>query len=91
MKQYHKILTRADKDKRIGNHQVEHQGCSRYFFYHGNEVCYVNDEDYTYELFTCGYGNKISTKNCLAGYREYFNYLGYTQVNPFPIYKNEEK
>ena len=89
MKEYHKILCNSVKDKTVGNHEVEHCFGKRYFYYHGNCVCFVDDDKKTYKLSFCGYTGSISTKNCLAGYREYFDSLKYTQQDPITIYSYE--
>lgn len=91
MRAYHEKLCKSSRDKKVGNHEVEHCFGKRYFYYHGNCVCFVDDAKKTYELNFCGYGGSISTKNCLAGYREYFNSIGYTQEHPITIYNYEEK
>jgi len=92
MKKYHKILVESINNKTIGNHKIDYNPFNneeRDFYYHNNLVCIVNDFNKTFELFDCGYGNYKSTKDCLSGYREYFSKLGYTQINPKPIYKYE--
>ena len=95
--EYHKKLLEAKKDKIVGNHKVEFgmviAGSTRYryFYYHGNLVCTVDDIDKTFELDDCGYGGCISTKNCLAGYRELLTDKGYTEIDPKPIFNYEYK
>lgn len=89
MKAYHELLVKAERDKRAGNHRVEVYTNNRYFYYHGHNVCSVDDEKKTYELDFCGYSESISTKDCLAGYRQYFDSIGYTQINPKLIYNYE--
>lgn len=89
MRNYHKQLVESKHDKTVGNHSVQHFNHSRYFYYHGNNVCTVDDENKTYELSFCGWYT-ISTKHCLAGYRQYFSNIGYTQINQIPIYNSEE-
>lgn len=91
MRQYHLDLVKAKRNKTLGNHSVEITLNQRFFYYHENLVCIVNDEDKTFELDDCGWGSHSSTKDCLAGYRKYFaETLKYTQLNPKPIYKYEE-
>lgn len=91
MKQYHLVLVKAKRNKKLSNHSVEITLNKRFFYYFGNLVCMVNDKDKTFELDDCGWGSHPSTKDCLAGYREYFTEtLKYTQLNPKPIYKYEE-
>lgn len=97
MRRYHEILVEAKRDKRVGNHNVEfgmgiaRSTRKRYFYYHGNCVCIVDDIDKTFELNSCGWGGAPSTKNCLAGYREAFTNRGYKEINPQPIYNYEYK
>ena len=88
---YHEVLVESKEDKKLGNHEVEVFSDSRYFYYHNNMVCSVNETDKTFELHDCGYGSYISTKNCLAGYRALLTSLGYTQINPQPIFNYEYK
>jgi len=90
MRNYHEKLVNAKRDSRIGNHSVEHFNNTRYFYYHGHNVCIVDDQKKTYELSFCGWYTR-STKDCLAGYREYFSSRGYTQLNPITIYNYEER
>ncbi len=91
MRMYHRVLAKAKRNLSIGNHNVEiDPKCNfRFFFYHGHNVCTVDDINKTFELDDCGYGGSISTKHCLAGYREYFTSIGYKQINPQPIYNYE--
>ena len=95
MRRYHEILVESSRDKQVGNHRVEYgMGIARstrkrYFYYHGNCVCVVDDIDKTFELNDCGWGGAPSTKNCLAGYREAFTNRGYKEINPQPIYNYE--
>jgi len=93
--EYHKKLVDAKRDKTVGNHRVEYgMGIARstrkrYFYYHGNCVCVVDDIDKTFELNDCGWGGARSTKICLAGYRALLNSMGYKQTNPQPIFNYE--
>lgn len=95
--QYHKQLLEAKKDKTVGNHRVEfgmgiaRSTRKRYFYYHGNCVCVVDDIDKTFELNDCGWGGAPSTKNCLAGYRKLLESMGYKELNPKPIFNYEYK
>lgn len=91
MLNYHILLVNAGRNKTIGNHKVKRVNEMRYFSYHGNYVCVVNDDAKEFELYGCGYENHISTKNCLNGYRQYFKSKGYKELNPKPIYKYEEE
>lgn len=95
--EYHKKLLEAKRDKRVGNHNVEFgMGISRptrkrYFYYHGNCVCIVDDIDKTFELNDCGWGGSRSTKLCLAGYRTLLTSQGYKEIDPKPIFNYEYK
>ena len=92
MRTYHNILVKSNRDKRVGNHKVkivQFVKGRRNFYYHGNLVCMVDDVDKVFELDDCGWGGSRSTKECLAGYREYFTSIGYKQINPQPIYNYE--
>ena len=95
--EYHKKLLEAKKDKVVGNHKVEfgmgieRSTRKRYFYYHGNCVCVVDDIDKTFELDDCGWGGAPSTKNCLAGYRKLLTSMGYKELNPKPIFNYEYK
>ena len=94
---YHEILVESKKDKTVGNHKVEFgMGIARstrhrYFYYHGNLVCTVDDADKTFELDDCGWGSHISTKTCLAGYRNILTSMGYKEINPILIFNYEYK
>lgn len=95
--EYHKKLVEAKKDKIVGNHKVQfgmgiaRSARKRYFYYHGNCVCVVDDIDKTFELDDCGWGAHKSTKICLAGYRQLLESMGYKQLNPKPIFNYEYK
>lgn len=97
MRRYHEILVESSGDKQVGNHRVEYgMGIARstrkrYFYYHGNCVCVVDDIDKTFELNDCGWGGSRSTKICLAGYRALLTSMGYKQINPQPIFYYEYK
>lgn len=88
---YHEVLVESKRDKKLGNHEVEVFSDSRYFYYHNHMVCSVNEDNKTFKLDDCGYGGCISTKNCLAGYRELLTAKGYTEIDPKPIYNYEYK
>ena len=63
---------------------------TRLFQYHGHTIVAVNDETEEFWMSHCGWYT-VSTKNALAGYRDWFKAMGYTWVNPFSIYKYEDK
>ena len=94
---YHEKLVNSKRDKVVGNHKVEYgMGIARstrkrYFYYHGNCVCVVDDIDKTFELNACGWEGAPSTKNCLAGYRNLLKSLGYKEINPIIIFNYEYK
>lgn len=90
---YHEKLVNSKRNKRIGNHSVivlEYLK-ERDFYYHGNCVCEVFEEDKTFRLNDCGWGGSRSTKICLAGYRTLLTSMGYKQTNPQPIFNYEYK
>ena len=95
--EYHKKLLESKNDRTVGNHRVEYgMGITRstrkrYFYYHGNCVCVVDDIDKTFELNDCGWGDHPSTKNCLAGYRKLLTSQGYKEIDPKPIFNYEYK
>lgn len=88
---YHNKLVNATRNKIVGNHSVEIYTNERLYYYHNNLVCIVDTKAKTYQLDKCGYGWSMSTKDCLAGYRAYYDGIGYTQINPIKIYSCEYK
>ena len=52
----------------------------RYFSYHNNVVCKVNDNKKEFSLDDCGWTGKSSTTRTLNCYKRYFTSLGYTEV-----------
>lgn len=64
---------------------------TRAFYYHGHLICAVNDFSNKVWMTHSGWWT-VSTKNALAGYREWFvRNQGYEWVNQFPIYQYETK
>lgn len=67
-------------NKTVGNHGVRVTPAGRYFSYHNNVVCKVNDNKKEFVLDDCGWTGKSSTTRTLNCYKKYFTSLGYTEV-----------
>lgn len=67
-------------NKTVGNHGVRVTPAGRYFSYHNNVVCKVNDNKKEFSLDDCGWTGKSSTTRTLNCYKRYFTSLGYTEV-----------
>lgn len=63
-------------------------GITRIFQYHGNNICVVDDLNKRFWLSHAGWFTR-STNEALAGYRQIFHLLGYTNMNKIPVYKYE--
>lgn len=63
---------------------------TRLFSYHDNIICVVDDESHKFWLTHHGWDTP-STNAALAGYREYFESIGYENVNQLAVYKYERK
>ena len=73
-------LVEARTNKTVGNHRVRVTPAGRYFSYHNNVVCKVNDNKKEFSLDDCGWTGKSSTTRTLNCYKRYFTSLGYTEV-----------
>ena len=73
-------LVTAITNKTVGNHKVRVTPAGRYFSYHNNVVCKVNDNKKEFALDDCGWAGKSSTTRTLNCYKQYFTALGYTEV-----------
>lgn len=73
-------LVEARTNKTVGNHGVRVNPAGRYFSYHNNVVCKVNDNKKEFSLDDCGWAGKSSTTRTLNCYKRYFTSLGYTEV-----------
>ena len=73
-------LVEARTNKTVGNHGVRVTPARRYFSYHNNVVCKVNDNKKEFALDDCGWTGKSSTTRTLNCYKRYFTSLGYTEV-----------
>lgn len=73
-------LVEARTNKCVGNHGVRVTPSGRYFSYHNNVVCKVNDNKKEFALDDCGWTGKSSTTRTLNCYKKYFTSLGYTEV-----------
>ena len=73
-------LVNVKMNKCLGNHGVRVTPAGRYFSYHNNVVCKVNDNKKEFALDDCGYSGKSSTTRTLNCYKKYFTSLGYTEV-----------
>ena len=75
-----KLLVKSFWNYSVGNHSVTVDGDKRYFRYHGNIVCKVNDDAKTFVLDDCGYSGYSSTTRTLNDYRKYFSDIGYIEI-----------
>lgn len=77
VKLYSCLISYDYKKERDGKLVVIH--ATRVFLYHGNIICYVDDDDRCFWLTHAGWFTS-STTCALNGYREYFESIGYKNM-----------
>lgn len=74
---YSRPISYHIKKERNGKLVIIH--ATRLFLYHGNIICYADDDDRCFWLTHAGWYTS-STTCALNGYREYFESIGYKNM-----------